>query len=154
MPKETFTPIRPEDYGFEPYGQIGIPRKLLDLIPSNAEPYFSTVKGDCLAPLIEEGDMVLCYSHRTPKPGDYIVLHFHTGETPLKRMVTDLNGMPILSSPGSSVQLHTPIKVCQTNPPQEYSVRPAKLRDVHIVVARARKHKGKYEITPLGQFAE
>ena len=101
--------------------------------------YGCPLKGDCLSPEINEGDMPLVSPSAEPKEGDFVVLYFVSGAVPLMKRLVMAPMVPIGTKlhPDSDVM---PIVVVEMlNPPRQLITTIDKLTAMHKVVGLIRK---------------
>ncbi len=106
-----------------------------------ADAYGCPLRGDCLAPEINDGDMALASPSAVPKVGDFVVLYGKDGGTPwLKRLVM-LPGVPVGTPlhPDSDVMFLVVVEML--NPPRQFNIPLDRLSAMHAVVGMIPKAK-------------
>lgn len=110
--------------------------------PRDVDAYGLIVAGDCLAPAINDGDLVIGSPHCAPEVGGLVVLHFKDGRRPmLKRLVC--RPAPLSMSKGNVVGL---VMVATSNPPKQFGVPVTELSALHGVRQVIPRHEA--EIIP------
>jgi phage repressor protein C with HTH and peptisase S24 domain len=107
-------------------------------IPANLDPlaYAMGCKGDCLAPLIMDGDTIVCSPSTKPKPGMIVAFSWKGGQQgTVKRLVSELFGV----NKGNCQLL---ITVEMDNPRKQFFFDPTKIDKAHAVIGIVRD--GKY----------
>ena len=126
-------------------GSVRLPLPLPDGVEAE-DCYATQLIGDCLEPVINDGDRIVAAQGAHPKNGDYVVLWFKDHETPhVKRAVMMPPKELMKLSPKSEVM---PIIVVeQINPPRTYSTTLDKIEGLHLVIGVARA--GSDEAVPM-----
>ena len=112
-------------------GEIFCPRKVTEAWP---DAYAMQTEGDCLAPEIGDGDLIIASPSAPLRCGDYGVLYGKEGGCSVKRLVI-VPGPDFWNAhlaPGSN--LVAVLVVEMTNPPKTLFVSCDKLDAVHAVV--------------------
>ena len=113
-------------------GYLKMPERFCGLAGKN--PRATYIKGDCLEPVISDGDMIIFDPDRWPKAGEYVVLYpKDPAKKPgVKRLVLNVMEGALNLGPGSNAM---PLVVVETlNPPNQYAIPADELLAIHPVV--------------------
>jgi hypothetical protein len=108
--------------------------------------YALRVVGDCMAPIVKEGEHVLVDPITTPKTGDLVIIYLKKGDhwqggtnAGLKRVVFNMMAgikFPYVAHPDSNV---IPILIVEDNRHRQYTLRADMLLGVHKCLGAAPK---------------
>jgi hypothetical protein len=96
--------------------------------------------GDCMAPDVNDGDLVLCDPDQLPMAGDYVAVWWKGGERPpnIKRLVTTLPPRAFWDN----ADFEAVVVVEQLNPPKRLAADMTRVEAVHKVLGKAEAAHG------------
>lgn len=113
--------------------RVGVPAAcFLAGAQDDPELYGLTVDGTCLAPVINDGDLIIASPTAPIADGDYVVI-WGASERPLVKRI--VGALPRPYAPGSDVQ--PCLRAEQLNPPKKYLFPVDRIRAVHRVIGWA-----------------
>ena len=117
-------------------GSVRLPAPLPDGVDAE-DCYATQLIGDCLEPVVYEGDRIVAAQGAHPRNGDYVVLWFKDHETPLVKRAVMIPPADLMKV-GKGSDVVPIIVVEQLNPPRQYSTTVDKIEDMHLVIGVAR----------------